>query len=191
MTSRFTPALRRSYSGSTLTKVTATLVSGVAIGITAAALQLAVDEAARQRNALLGSLLDAGGLPRFFAALLCISLAAVLAATAAVHLLAPRAAGGGVALVMAYLNGAWGRCRVLGHCGVRCRLLPLLLHVRAVAAATAAGRRPFRLPTPAPAAASAAPVPQATPSAACCLAQCTPSSWRARRRRAWRGWPSA
>lgn len=83
------------------------MASGVLIGLTAAALQLAVDLAARNRNALLDGLLTgAAGLPRFFGALLAISSAAVLLLTLVVHFWAPKAAGGGVALVMAYLNGA-------------------------------------------------------------------------------------
>ncbi|KAL4451977.1 hypothetical protein ABPG75_007639 [Micractinium tetrahymenae] len=102
------------YSGSTLTKVVATLVSGVAIGLTAATMQLLVDSATRHRNRLLSALLAAPaaapGLPsqplaHAFGALLGVGLAAVLLATLVVHYWAPKAAGGGVALVMAMLNG--------------------------------------------------------------------------------------
>ena len=86
------------YSGSTLTKMVATLASGIIIGLTAAALQLAVDLSIRRRNRLLGTLL-LQGLPPGFAAMLGISLATVLLATLAVHFCAPKAGGGGVALV--------------------------------------------------------------------------------------------
>lgn len=128
-----------SYSGATLTKLIATVISGVTIGLTAAALQLAVDVASRRRNALLDRLLDAppppgpggltpgsssspaglatslllsGSLPRFFGALAGLSVGIVLLLTLVVALWAPKAAGGGVALVMAFLNGVclgWGR----------------------------------------------------------------------------------
>lgn len=108
---RFTAACppAHSYSGSTATKLVATVVSGVAIGLTAAALQVAVDAASHQRNALLDRLLNQGaGLPRFFGVLLGLVGAVVLALTLLVHWWAPRAAGGGVSLVMAFLNGACG-----------------------------------------------------------------------------------
>lgn len=163
-----------SYSGSTLTKLIATVMSGVAIGLTAAALQLAVDVASRRRNALLDRLLDAppppepgsltpgsssslaglatslllsSSLPRFFGALAGLSMGIVLLLTLVVALWAPKAAGGGVALVMAFLNGAclgWGRwpagcggvlrhsCIAQLHCYtqaavLQCRLVTLLL----------------------------------------------------------------
>lgn len=75
------------------------MVSGIAIGLTAAALQLAVDEAARRRNALLDTLLLRAGLAPYFAAMLAISVGVVLLSTLVVHCFAPKAAGGGVALV--------------------------------------------------------------------------------------------
>lgn len=122
-----------SYSGSTLTKLVATICSGIAIGLTATALQLAVDVASRRRNALLDRLLAArppggagasslgtsgglgglsffaGSLLRYFGALAGLSAGAVLLLTLVVALWAPKAAGGGVALVMAFLNGACAR----------------------------------------------------------------------------------
>ncbi len=133
------------YSGSTLTKLVATVASGVAIGLTAAALQLAVDVASRRRNALLDRLLDvappagpaggslgslagqallSGGLLHFFGALAALSVGIVLLLTLVVALWAPKAAGGGVALVMAFLNGkrpgfaeCWPCNAVLCQCG--------------------------------------------------------------------------
>lgn len=93
------------YSGSTATKLAATVASGLAIGVTAAALQLAVDQLSRHRNAALDALVPRGGLPAFFGALMGLGGTAVLVTTLVVHLWAPRAAGGGVALVMALLNG--------------------------------------------------------------------------------------
>lgn len=119
------------YSGSTFTKTVATVVSGVIIGVTAAALQLAVDLAARRRAAFLDALLQTSGYPPFFAALLAISLGAVLATTLVVHFLAPKAAGGGVAAVMALLNGESGRFREAacrGQRGQACRSLYLSRH---------------------------------------------------------------
>lgn len=95
-----------SYSGATLTKLVATALSGVLIGLTAAALQLAVDVASRQRNAALDALLAAHGALPATAALLGMSAGVVLATTVVVHALAPRAAGGGVALVR-WLAGLW------------------------------------------------------------------------------------
>lgn len=80
------------------------MVSGVLIGLTAAALQLAVDLASRQRNATLDALLAARGPLPATAALLGLSAGVVLLTTVVVHALAPRAAGGGVALV----RGGWG-----------------------------------------------------------------------------------
>lgn len=97
-----------SYSGSTLTKVVATLVSGIAIGLTAAAMQLLVDTATRHRNRLLSALLAAPAagpgllqqpLARALGALLGVGLVAVLLTTLVVYYWAPKAAGGGVALV--------------------------------------------------------------------------------------------
>ncbi len=108
-----------SYSGSTLTKTIATLVSGMAIGLTGAALQGTVDFCVHRRNALLDLLLrQAGsgpaaaaaaaaaaataggaGVGAGYAALLGISLVAVALTTLVVHFWAPKAAGGGVALV--------------------------------------------------------------------------------------------
>ncbi|PSC71122.1 H(+) Cl(-) exchange transporter 7 [Micractinium conductrix] len=93
------------YSGATLTKVLATILSGIAIGLTAAALQLSVDWSTHHRNRALAALLAAADLQHALLALLGASAAAVLGATLLVHCWAPRAAGGGVALVMAYLNG--------------------------------------------------------------------------------------
>lgn len=125
------------YSGSTLTKLIATVSSGVAIGLTAAALQLAVDVASRRRNALLDRLLDAvppagpsssslgtlagqlllsGGLLHFFGALAALSVGIVLLLTLVVALWAPKAAGGGVALVMAFLNGKRPGGLLAGDC---------------------------------------------------------------------------
>ena len=107
----------------------ATVCSGIAIGLTAAALQLAVDVASQRRNALLDRLLAAGppgsmpsgglaaggglgalalfggSLLSYFGALAALSTVAVLLLTLVVALWAPKAAGGGVALVMAFLNG--------------------------------------------------------------------------------------
>ena len=114
-----------SYSGSTLTKMVATLGSGIAIGLTAAVLQLAVDYSIRRRNRLLGTLL-LQGLPPGFAAMLGISLAAVLLATLAVHYCAPKAGGGGVALVSRSTNSAW-YC----PCGAR-PINPCLPHMPAL-----------------------------------------------------------
>lgn len=108
---------RCSYSGSTLTKLIATFLSGILIGLTATALQALVDLVCTHRNRLLDALRRGGGvplhgalaalqgLPLVFGAMLAISLSAVLASTLAVHCWAPRASGGGVALVMALLNG--------------------------------------------------------------------------------------
>ncbi|KAI7842601.1 hypothetical protein COHA_003705 [Chlorella ohadii] len=125
------------YSGSTLTKLIATVASGVAIGLTAAALQLAVDVASRRRNALLDRLLDvvppagpssgslgslaghllSNGLLHFFGALAALSVGIVLLLTLVVALWAPKAAGGGVALVMAFLNGKRPGVYVTKACG--------------------------------------------------------------------------
>ena len=95
-------------------------------------LQVAVDATSRHRNALLdrlldaaqptgpggpslGSLMSSGGLLRFFGALAALSVAVVLTLTLVVALWAPKAAGGGVALVMAFLNGARGHEVCLLH----------------------------------------------------------------------------
>ncbi len=129
-----------SYTGSTLTKVIATLVSGIAIGLTAATMQLLVDFATRHRNRLLSTLLAAPAagpgllqqpLARALGALFGIGLAAVLVTTLVVHYWAPKAAGGGVALVgstgSTAMRAAWnalvGSCHVLVMLhGVHCSI---------------------------------------------------------------------
>ena len=101
------------YSGRTLAKLLTTVATGVIIGLTAVALSQSIENmvslrdrwvrAAMSRHfsaeAPITSVLPALGLQ------LAVSLTAATGAAALVQLVAPKAAGAGVTLVMAYLNG--------------------------------------------------------------------------------------
>lgn len=121
-------------------QVLATILSGIAIGLTAAALQLSVDWSTHHRNRALAALLAAADLQHALLALLGASAAAVLGATLLVHCWAPRAAGGGVALVRG--GGGGSERGPATGCSVapRCRLLlrPLVSALHACLAHTVA-----------------------------------------------------
>jgi H+/Cl- antiporter ClcA len=102
--------------------VAATFLSGIAIGLSAATLQAGVSLACRYRNHLLASLFQGSGtpgggtavryvadslqgLPLVFLCMLGISVTAVWLVTLVVFYHSPKASGGGVASVMALLNG--------------------------------------------------------------------------------------
>lgn len=102
------------YTGHTATKISTTLISGVGIGVTASLLQYLIDEGVKLRNGLLqhyasGPQGDSNRMKlwRVFGAQLSLSLCCVLLAAALVQIIAPKAAGAGVTLVMALLNGVF------------------------------------------------------------------------------------
>ncbi len=85
-------------------KAFTTILAAVAIGVTAAALQGAIEVLVGWRNAAL-QLFFGRSLLQAFGVHLGISCSLAAAGAAAVQFLAPRAGGGGVTWVMAYLNG--------------------------------------------------------------------------------------
>lgn len=96
------------YTGHTLAKFIITMVSGVLTGIFAVALTSSVSALTEWKLHTVQSLLDASGSHRVFIAFLwhwAYSCALVVFAVALVQYWAPQAAGAGVTLVMAYLNG--------------------------------------------------------------------------------------
>jgi chloride channel 7 len=102
------PPARRAaggYTGETAAKLVITLLSGLIIGLTAVVLEAGIESGVRWRNGLLQRALLAQGLAGAARAHLGVALGATLATGAAVQWLAPGAAGSGVSLVMALLNG--------------------------------------------------------------------------------------
>jgi len=91
-------------SGRTFIAILTTLVSGVLIGITGKLMEEGVDGGVAWRNALIQPLL-AQSITRGSLAMLGISIGFISVLVAAVQWLAPGAAGSGVSLVIAFLNG--------------------------------------------------------------------------------------
>jgi chloride channel 7 len=92
------------FSGRTLATLVATLVTGVIIGVTGKMLEAGIDRGVAARNRVLASLIGENELAGqgFMVGL---SMTSVTLAAAAVQYMAPGAAGSGVSLVMALLNG--------------------------------------------------------------------------------------
>lgn len=91
-------------TGSTIASLTTTIISGAFIGITALAMETGVSGAEIWRNGLLQRALD-GGLSQAIAVHLGLAVSSVLIIAGLVQWIAPGAAGAGVSLVMAFLNG--------------------------------------------------------------------------------------
>lgn len=98
------PAPRR-YTGHTAVARVSTIVAGVLIGVTAVVIQSSIEQLVLLRNGLLQSLFSNGalGTGQAVATWAGISVAAVVFSGALVQLFAPKAAGAGVTLVMAFL----------------------------------------------------------------------------------------
>lgn len=93
------------YSGHTASVVVVTALSGVLIGITGVSLQTGIEYLVWIRNLGLQPILDEGGFVAAAAAFLAAAVALVALTSWCVQRWAPRAAGAGVAAVMALLNG--------------------------------------------------------------------------------------
>eukprot|EP00889_Picochlorum_renovo_P002217 jgi/Picre1/29247/NNA_004639.t1 len=94
------------FSGRTLFTLLATLLTGILIGITGKMLEVGIDVGVGLRNRLvMGLLLGEQGTVSCDLALVGLSVVTVGVSASAVQWLAPGAAGSGVSLVMALLNG--------------------------------------------------------------------------------------
>jgi H+/Cl- antiporter ClcA len=94
----------RKFASQNRSKAALLVVAGACIGATALALQLALTSLVDARNAFLASRFSQG-LPAVFSAFLFASLPVVIAVATLVQFVEPRAAGAGVANVVAFLNG--------------------------------------------------------------------------------------
>ena len=92
------------FSGRTLAMLLATLVAAVLIGITGKVMEIGIDQGVRYRNRMLSQLLASNGY-KGNAFMVGLSVISVGLSATAVQWLAPGAAGSGVSLVMAFLNG--------------------------------------------------------------------------------------
>jgi hypothetical protein len=104
------PTPKNSYTGHTLAKFVVTLLTGIVTGMFAVGLSRAVHHAFEAKNAFIQTVLDQPGpaAARLWTAFgwhALYSSALVALAVALVQYWAPQAAGAGVTLVMAYLNG--------------------------------------------------------------------------------------
>lgn len=104
------------YTGHTLAKFLVTMFTGFVVGVVAVALTGIIDVLLDAKNAHMQAILSSGTVgdarPIWlaFAWLLGIGLVSVFVAALMVQFWAPTAAGAGVSLVMAYLNGNDVRC---------------------------------------------------------------------------------
>ena len=93
------------FSGRTFATVLSTVLVGVLIGVVAWTMEMGIGTGLALRNKLFADVASDAGLKMALVALVCMSVAAVILSAAAVQWVAPGAAGSGVSLVMAFLNG--------------------------------------------------------------------------------------
>ena len=96
------------YTGETLAKWVATVVSGIVVGVLAWSIEAASTRVTLAKASLLTSMYhrEGGSLAAAFGAYAGVSIAGILAAALMVLLWAPAASGGGVTHVIAFLNGS-------------------------------------------------------------------------------------